>query len=234
MLAERISTVAVTSVATALYTGGNALDLIALADIKLELQITTTADDTWLAKQITRASTAILQFVNRPIIPQTYQERIFFIDDPWPKPDISNTGVLQLSMWPLVGTNGSVVITNAPDSATPVTLIEGLDYRVDTARGQITRLDPSSLYARNWPGYPLLIQYVAGFNPVPDDIQDACIRLVKARWFARQRDPMVRQENISGVAEISYWFGNGPGSSASNMPPDVAGLLSNYREPVIA
>ena len=234
MLADRISTVAVTGAATPLYPGGNAVDLISLDEVKLELQIATTADDAWLSKQITRASTAILQYVNRPIVPQTYQERIFFIDDPQPKPNMGHTGVLQLSMWPLIGTNDSVLITNAPDSATPVTLIEGLDYRVDTARGQITRLDPVSLDARNWPTYPLLVQYVAGFNPIPDDIQDACIRLVKARWFARQRDPMVRQENIAGVTETSYWFGNGPGSNASNIPPDVAGLLSNYREPVVA
>ena len=234
MLADRISTVAVSTAALPIYSGGSALDLIALSEIKLELQISASTDDAWLAQQITRASTAILQFINRPIVPQTYQERIFFVDDPWPKPTMSHTGVLQLSMWPLIGSNGSVVITNAPDSTTPVTLIEGLDYRVDAARGQITRLDPLTLYARNWPTYPLLVQYVAGFNPIPDDIQDACIRLVKARWFARQRDPMVRQENIAGVAETSYWFGNGRGSNASNIPSDVAGLLSNYREPVLS
>lgn len=234
MLADRISTVAVSTAALPIYSGGSALDLIALSEIKLELQISASTDDAWLAKQINRASTAILQFINRPIVPQTYQERIFFVDDPWPKPTMSHTGVLQLSMWPLIGSNGSVVITSAPDTTTPVTLIEGLDYRVDAARGQITRIDPLTLYARNWPTYPLLVQYVAGFNPIPDDIQDACIRLVKARWFARQRDPMVRQENIAGVAETSYWFGNGPGSNASNIPPDVAGLLSNYREPVLS
>ena len=81
MLADRISTVAVTGAATPLYPGGNAVDLVSVNDVKLELQITVTTDDAWLSKQITRASTAILQFINRPIVPQTYQERIFFIDD---------------------------------------------------------------------------------------------------------------------------------------------------------
>ena len=64
MLADRISTVAVTGAATPLYPGGNAVDLVSVNDVKLELQITVTTDDAWLSKQITRASTAILQFIN--------------------------------------------------------------------------------------------------------------------------------------------------------------------------
>ena len=234
MLAERIATVTVTSAAAPLYSGGNAFDLIALDDIKLELQLTTTTDDVWLSRQITRASNAIMQFVNRPIVPQTYEERFFFSNDPWPKLITDHVGVLQLSIWPLVGTNGSITINFEPESTTPINLIEGLDYRVDIARGQITRLDPLTLHARNWPSRPIIVQYRAGYSPIPDDIQDACIRLVKSRYFARDRDPMIRQENVSGVVETSYWFGNGPGSNSSNIPPDVAGLLSNYRAPVVS
>ena len=234
MLAEKFDTVSVSIGATPLYAGGNEYDLVSLNDIKLELQIASNVDDVWLAKQITRASNAIMQFVNRPVVPQTYQERFFFPVYPWPKTISDHIGVLQLSIWPLIGRSGSVVVTHNPDSKTPVTLIDGLDYRVDAARGQIARLDPLTLLARNWPDTPILVQYQAGFSPIPDDIQDACIRLVKSRYYARQRDPMIRQENVAGVVETSYWFGIGPGNSSSNIPPDVAGLLSNYRTPVVS
>ena len=234
MLVDRITTVTITEAAIPVFAGRSASDLVSLDDIKLELQISNTTDDIWLAKQITRASNAVMQFVNRPIVPQTYQERFFFPEDPWPKSVTDHVGVLQLSIWPLVGNNGSVSINFEPDSAIPINLIEGLDYRVDAARGQITRLDPITLHARNWPNRPILVQYQAGFSPIPDDIQDACIRLVKARYFARTRDPLIRQENVSGVVETSYWFGNGPGTNGSNIPPDVAGLLSNYRAPVVS
>ena len=286
-----------------------------------------------------------MQFLNRPIVPQSYQDLIWFQRDAWPRPSLAKPNSLQLSQWPLasskclagitpplaptasavsggalaaqnywirisyvtslgetpasdeleihldagtlvkiaspaadagglatgwnvyigsttmaetlqnalpiaIGTSWTmpssgmlttgasvppyVLVIANPDTSAPVPLAEGIDFIVDQARGQIARIDSFTSRARNWPDYPLLVQYLAGFNPIPDDIQDAAIRLVKSRWFARQRDPMIRQENIAGVSETAYWFGAGPGNRASNIPPDVEGILSNYRQPVVS
>ena len=345
MISDRVQISTVALAAATLYSGGQPSDLVSLSDLKLELQLTETADDSWLAKQITRASASIMQFVNRPLVQQTYQDLVYFQKDPWPRAVQAHPSLLQFSQWPMasikcsagiapplspvlaavfggslaaqsywvrisyvtasgetpasaeitaqyaarsllqvaspgadaaglakgwnvyvglstmtgilqntspiaIGTpwtmpatgllnSGAaappfVLIVENPKSTVPTPLAEGVDFVVDLARGQIARLDTNTVYARNWPDVPLLVQYVAGFNPVPDDIQDACIRLVKSRWFARQRDPMIRQENIAGVSETAYWFGAGPDNKASNIPPDVEGILSNYRQPVVS
>ena len=83
-----------------------------------------------------------------------------------------------------------------------------------------------------------MVDYRAGYvlpgepdRTLPDDIERAAIMLVKAAWFARTRDPLIRSEDVSGVTNTTYWvggFGNG-----GSLPPDVEGLLSKHRQPPI-
>ena len=121
-----------------------------------------------------------------------------------------------------------LVVENAK---TPRCLIEGIDFRVDTTTGQLTRLRNGLVI--DWPAFPYVVVYLAGYEPIPADVQDAVLKLVKARWFARDRDPQARQVNVVGVMESSYWFGAGPGSSG-DLPPDVQAIFDRYRVPVIA
>ena len=114
----------------------------------------------------------------------------------------------------------------------PINLIEGTDFLSDFDKGELTRLS-SGGYPRKWPAFPFVVIYQSGFAVLPPEIQDACIRLVRGAYFSLTRDPMLRQENISGVYEATYWFGNGPGASAG-YPPDVQDLLDHHRVPVIA
>ena len=85
MISDRVQISTVALAAATLYSGGQPSDLVSLSDLKLELQLTETADDSWLAKQITRASASIMQFVNRPLVQQTYQDLVYFQKDPWPR-----------------------------------------------------------------------------------------------------------------------------------------------------
>lgn len=82
--------------------GAGAFDLITLADIKLELQITDKANDAWLAKAISQASTAINNFCNRTFRTQTYSETIWPDRDLWPRQLSGTFAPLQLSRWPIV------------------------------------------------------------------------------------------------------------------------------------
>lgn len=86
---------------------------------------------------------------------------------------------------------------------------------------------------RRWSGIPILVQYQAGYSDIPDDLQDAALQLVKAKWFARTRDPKLRSENVVGAYEAQYWFANGPGSEGE-FPPDVQAVIDRYRVPTIA
>lgn len=60
---------------------------------------------------------------------------------------------------------------------------------------------------------------------LPYDIERACITLVKAYYFSRQRDPLVKSENIQDAVQSSYWIGA--------LPPEVEGILSLHRQPAI-
>lgn len=123
-------------------------------------------------------------------------------------------------------------ISNVNTSSSPTNLAEGIDYTVDRPRGQLTRFF-SDGYPRRWPALPLVVQYWAGYSAIPADLQDGCTRLVKAQYFARFRDPNLRQENVVGALEQGWWFAAGPGSDAG-YPPDIAAMLDAYRVPVFA
>jgi hypothetical protein len=122
----------------------------------------------------------------------------------------------------------------------PVPLAEGIDFQSDydaglqsQSKGWLTRLFPIDASPRRWTSIPILVQYQAGYAPIPDDLQDAALELVKAAWFARTRDPMLRAENIEGVLSSQWWFAGGPGSE-TGLPPKVESMIDQYRIPVIA
>jgi hypothetical protein len=327
--------------ATALFTGGQQFDLIDLVSVKLELQITDTLNDAWLAQLITRQSITIKNYCNRVFQPQVYQDQIWPFRDPYLWQVQGTLARLQLAYWPLtaspstaatppplpavlspvtgsapgtyyvrisyvtptgetpgslettltvgsgqtlsvasplldknniatgwncyigatsqketlqntspiaIGTSfpvpntGLIAGSATPDYVLAVAdtgpesierpLAEGLDFTVDAMTAQITRLNVDG-WGRTWDSVPLIFQYQAGYAAIPPDVQDCIIDLVKMRWFARQRDPMVRSENVEGVYQAQYWFGTGPGTPG-DLPAYVANKLDRYRVPVNA
>lgn len=132
--------------------------------------------------------------------------------------------------------NAILVVETVSDGAQSI-LIEGVDFIADADKGQLTRLFSDGC-PRRWFGFPTIaitVQYQAGFATYPtdaEDVEEAVILLVKARWFARNRDPYLRQENIPNVREATYWIAQGAGSNGA-LPPDVEDMLEKYRVPVI-
>lgn len=343
-----ISSVTVPAVAP--FAGGQPLDLIDLASVKLEFQITDGSNDQWLQSVITRASRAIGKYCNRVFAPQSWQEQFWALRDPYPWQLPSGFFPLQLSAWPLssppspagtappqapvlsavgggsldaatyyvrityvtaagetacsieqrlavaassllsvaapgadplglatgwnvyvgtksfgeqrqnsapIGINNSFTLSttgllaaapNPPNYITvvenwplaPTPLAEGVDFLSDydpgpdsKSKGWLTRLFPMDESPRRWSSLPILVQYQAGYPEIPDDLQDAALQLVKDRWFARTRDPKLRQENVAGVYEASWWFDGGPGSSGP-FAPSIEALIDPYRVSVIA
>jgi hypothetical protein len=110
-------------------------------------------------------------------------------------------------------------------------LNEGVDFVANQAKGQLVRLDING-YERKWPALTLLALYQSGFTTatLPADITDAVMLMIKEAWFARTRDPMLKQENIAGAYEASYWISAFMDRGA--MTPEVTSLLDAYRVPV--
>lgn len=68
---------------------------------------------------------------------------------------------------------------------------------------------------------------------VPPDLTDITLRLITARFKAKDRDPMLVSQDTDGVGTQRWWVGGTPGQTGP-FPPEIAGLLDQYNMPVVA
>lgn len=145
----------------------------------------------------------------------------------WTEPTSSAVAGAALPQAILVIENTSV--NNALN--VPSALIEGIDFTADREVGQLVRLSSNGMPC-HWPSSPILLQYTAGYALASlTDAQDAIVKMVEGRWFARGRDPLLKQENVAGAYEANYWVSSIMDKGA--MTPEVTSLLDAYRVPVI-
>lgn len=126
-------------------------------------------------------------------------------------------------------TGMAVLETSTP--GLPVSLVQGADYTLDPDVGWLIRLDPATGLLARWSALEVQVTYAAGYNPIPVDVEGAVLRLVVARYQARGRDPLLRSRDNQGLGSESFWVGS-PGTSGA-MPEEIAGILNNYRVPVV-
>jgi Phage gp6-like head-tail connector protein len=214
--------------ATAAFEGQQPYDLVDLATVKAELNITDTSKDSLLLRWITEASAAAANFCNRVFPVESLKDQIFPPRDYFPAATvIGGVMPLQLSRWPI--TASPTVTENG------VALVENTDFIAKYDVGQLLRLDANG-WPKRWPALPTVVQYQAGYgltDPTLADLVDGVIRYVKGRYFAQMRDPALRSENIVGAYEAQYWFAAGPGATVGNLPPDIQALWEKYRAPVL-
>lgn len=206
--------------------------LVDLVTLKILLGITTTTYDEYLNLVIPQASTAAQTYTNNPFVVETIQDQFWPGADGWPYMVRRRTAPLQLSRWPLVEMVSVVETIN--NVATTLTL--GTDYLADTADGQLTRLSTYSAppagiapWPVDWRANPIVAQYEAGYAAIPGDVFDAVVTIIKAKWYAQQRDPFVRSETVPGVLSQSYFQMD----SATGLPVDAVAALTRYRVPVV-
>lgn len=202
-------------------------DLVALALVKAELGATDTAFDTLLSAWISRASAAVAQYCNRTFAAETLRDDVLPERDPYPWQVPGAFAPLQLTRRPVLA-SPAVTVSVMGEALDPAT-----DFLVDPAAGQIIRLDTAGR-PRAWTPDPISVVYRAGYEQIPADVQDACIRLVRVQWWLRKRgDPMMRAEDLPGVRKVEWWVDTSAEANGA-LPRDVADLLDNYRVPVIA
>lgn len=126
----------------------------------------------------------------------------------------------------------------------------GTDYEIETASlqagdegsGRLYRLNASTGSPKSWAHSKITVVYQAGYVlpndtgnvTLPADIEEACLKLVTARFRSRGRDPMlVEQSQSAQLGMQRWWVGGSPGQKGA-MPPDIEALLTPYRVPVIA
>jgi Phage gp6-like head-tail connector protein len=208
-------------------------DLTTLATVKDELGIRNSKSDARLRRYIREASAQIEQYCNRVFAAETVQEvweggvhrSWWFGYTRFANISLQNPEVrpLRVRRYPIISVTSIVVDGTA---LTPST-----DFEIDADNGLIFRLYEGDGFRSLWFGERITIVYVGGYallGSLPYPIEQACLTLIKHRWAARDRDPMLRSLVIPNVQEETYWVGATGDDGA--IPPEVAGLLAPYRE----
>jgi hypothetical protein len=211
------------TVVTTITAPASSFALIDLATLKSDLGVTITADDAFLTRLIARASTAISQFCNRVLVAETLSDSFSAGRSSSARMVLDRDMPLQLSRWPVIELGA--VIENG------TTLTVGVDFLLDGPSGQLTRIDADGA-RKPWLDAPISVAYSAGYDPIPDDIVDACEKHVLSTYMARGRDPALKTETLVGVFQAQYFGDQAKGMA--NIMDVLAPTLSNYRVPVIA
>lgn len=201
--------------------------------VRDDLNITDGSDDAFLDRLIVQESTSVASYCNRVFAMQTYR-------DTW-RWERGNNLVAVRNRNPLLSVRMVPLLSISSIIERGVMLTEDVDFEVDYERGYIYRLNDCD-EQRQWPAVKIVVIYVAGFTlptqgangenfTLPADVEQAVIRMVKARYIARDRDPNMKSQTVPGVLETTFWI---PNSDTGNMPPEIADILDNYRVPAIA
>lgn len=196
--------------------------------VRTALELESTVGDSFINATIDRQSAAAANWCRCVFAKQSYSETFR---------DVWCTEAIALKHYPITAI-ASITVDG--------TALTGSEYEYDAATGFIYRL--SSDARIEWSGSKIVIAYTAGYvlpaqtligatpitpatdRTLPHDIEAAVIELVKAEFYARDRDPLLRSIDVSGVQSESYTV---TAMSDGAMAPRIAAMLSPYRRLVI-
>lgn len=195
--------------------------------LKIELGISDSSQDDALELFLGEASAKIETYCNRVFATETVQQTIRMNVPPrgfyYEGPILEH---LCMDRFPIG------LITAITEDEVNLTTDQ---YEVDYTKGLLYRIDGSDNRV-NWTFKKLVVSYIAGYTlpgqtnrNLPMDVESACVSLVKSRWYAKSRDPMIKSVVIPQVMETTYWVGGTGAGSDNDLPPDVVSLLNPYR-----
>lgn len=225
------------STITTVITPATNFDLTTLLNVKTDLSIPDTDPtiDIYLRRCITQISGAVASECNRVWAYQVYQDQIRLARD------VADFAINTSPEYLTLRKNPVVSVISVTEDGT--LLVLGTDYEVDIGVGRVYRLN-SSGNQTVWSSQKIVIQYGAGWT-LPSalvagpnlllvdapEVEEAVINLVKARYLSKDRDPFLKSDEVTGVGAQTFWIPNVPSGA---FPPDIADLLDNYRDPVMA
>lgn len=194
-------------------------NLIALSDLKLELNITDSNSDTRLNNIIEQASEFVENTTGRVWVSEGIEQKFYFSF--W-----ENIPTLILERRPIS------VINSITENG--VVLTENTDYSVDARRGMLYRINYLGFLSGVIGAPSVIVDYAGGFNlsgsppdKLPGGLVRATLTLAKAYWFSGPRDPNIRSETTFGIDSVTY-------RDATDAEKAVADMLSAYTDPVRA
>jgi hypothetical protein len=179
-------------------------NLVGMLEALEYLSIPISEQDPALAGYISRASASIVSDLgynpNRGAYRQTIETQ-------------HGLSALPLARLPVA----SVTAVSLNDEA-----LDPTQYAVEAEAGLLVRV--SAGLSRRWePRSLVVVEYTAGFDPLPQDIKLATLKLIEADWTQRGKDPGLRSIGIGSIS-LTYF-----GAAAAPGIASVADLLAPYR-----
>lgn len=207
---------------TRVITPAESLALVSVDDAKAVLGIdpSDTSQDAALARQIDSVSAAINNWCDRVFVVQTYRDQVRNGRGGWGEPLVTR-------QYPILLDDSGVPIVDVAENGAA---IDAALLEIYPETGSIYRLDSGSIAPGAWAAALIVVDYAAGFDPVPPDVQAAALEWLTARHRAIGRDPALRSETVPDLYSVTYGsVAGGDSSTASSLPPGVRDLLEPYR-----
>lgn len=203
--------------------------LCTATQVKAYLGITVSTYDTELARLARAATLRIERYCGRKF---TRQARIEIIDG------MGSDGIV-LEATPI---RRIAAVYTVDGDGTPE-YVDPDDYRSNRNTGEL-RLVPSSVAPHKpiWgsragaefgvePSFPddfqsVIVDYTGGWTTIPEDLEQACIELIKHMFQSRSRDEALQSETTEGY---SYTNASGVDGSHSGIPGYISGALASFR-----
>lgn len=201
--------------------------LTTVADVKESLGIAS-GDSSWdniIIRKINQATLIIEGYCNLPnghhFKETTYTNEVY---------NSNGTNQLRLKMWPVSSVSSFQYAANS-DSGSSFTDNESEDYFIDEDSGM---LNLNFNQWGNWDAYR--VTYIAGFNPIPADLAEACVMLASFMVDNSVSGTAVKRKR-EGQREIEYFQAQSASSTVSSSLIDQLGLdeiLGRYIRYVVA
>ncbi len=201
--------------------------LVSLARVKRELGITTSGDDDVLADKIAEVSAAIVAHCR--IAADQRGRRTFAEEGCSATFDAGEMTPIDREIAPLI-LPWRIPITSIASIVENGVALAPADYQLEPMAALIWRVSGGT--RSNWATSSVIVTYTAGWDltgtELPSDIAGAALALVKASWFGRLRDPLIKSEDVPGVGSTQWWVGS-TGGDAGSLPKEVVDSLAPYR-----
>lgn len=205
---------------TRVVTPATSMALVSIDDAKAALGIDAadTSQDAALTAQIEATSTAINNWCDRIFVVQTYRDQLRNACGAYGEPLVTR-------QYPIVVDSGGVPLVSVVQDGVAVAAAM---LEVFPEAGEVYRLD-AAMQPGAWDAALVVVDYTAGYDPIPADVQGACLEWLTARHNAIGRDPALRSEMIPDVITQVYAGDAGAGTAAGQMPPGARDLLWPYK-----
>jgi hypothetical protein len=195
-------------------------NLLTLDQVKIALGITDTTQDAELNRMIDRTSSSINNYCDRIFVRQTYRDHFRNICN-WLAPGEP----IRTRQYPIPTDPAGLPLVVITENGMAV---DSASIEVDIDAGWLYRLNGSGAVG-SWSGLSIVVDYDAGYDTIPGDLQGAALDWIRIGQGAGGRDPLLRSETIPDVISQTWVTAVDLASASTSIPSSVRDSLWAYK-----